>query len=159
MSVLGEVQTCIRPSWCHCRSLFSCLSKIQIGFTFLVPAHPDSPRQRAVKCMYVCVCPESRCLWSYDLMALYKSVYYYYYCYYLLAVMQPAASNHWRWNAVTAGCCSTDSDTQHHYCHLPNKFASPRVFPVFSSARTRLVYVTWWTKKANLSRDIPCIAV
>jgi len=27
----------------------SCSSKIQIGFTFLVPAHPDSPGQRAVK--------------------------------------------------------------------------------------------------------------
>jgi len=24
----------------------SCLSKIQIGFTFLVPAHPSSPRQQ-----------------------------------------------------------------------------------------------------------------
>ena len=31
----------------------SCSSKIQIGFTFLVPAHPGSPGQRAVKC--VCV--------------------------------------------------------------------------------------------------------
>jgi len=31
----------------------SCFSKIQIGFTFLVPAHPGSPRQRAVK--QVCV--------------------------------------------------------------------------------------------------------
>ena len=31
-----------------------CFSKIQIGFTFLVPAHPGSPRQRAVK--WVCVC-------------------------------------------------------------------------------------------------------
>jgi len=27
----------------------SCFSKIQIGFTFLVPAHPSSPGQRAVK--------------------------------------------------------------------------------------------------------------
>jgi len=27
----------------------SCVSKIQIGFTFLVPAHPGSPGQRAVK--------------------------------------------------------------------------------------------------------------
>ena len=26
-----------------------CFSKIQIGFTFLVPAHPGSPGQRAVK--------------------------------------------------------------------------------------------------------------
>jgi len=32
----------------------SCSSKIQIGFTFLVPAHPGSPEQRAVK--RVCVC-------------------------------------------------------------------------------------------------------
>ena len=42
----------------------SCFSKIQIGFTFLVPAHPGSPGKRAVKrvcvcvcvCVYVCVC-------------------------------------------------------------------------------------------------------
>jgi len=27
----------------------SCFSKIQIGLTFLVPAHPGSPGQRAVK--------------------------------------------------------------------------------------------------------------
>jgi len=27
----------------------SCFRKIQIGFTFLVPAHPGSPGQRAVK--------------------------------------------------------------------------------------------------------------
>ena len=32
----------------------SCFSKIQIGFTFLVPAHPGSPGKRAVK--RVCVC-------------------------------------------------------------------------------------------------------
>ena len=31
----------------------SCFSKIQIGFTFPVPAHPGSPRQSAVK--LVCV--------------------------------------------------------------------------------------------------------
>ena len=31
----------------------SCFSKIQIGFTFLVPAHPGGPGQRAVK--HVCV--------------------------------------------------------------------------------------------------------
>ena len=34
----------------------SCFSKIQIGFTFLVPAHLCSPGQRAVKRMSVCVC-------------------------------------------------------------------------------------------------------
>ena len=36
----------------------SCFSKIQIGFTFLVPAHLGSPGQRAAEwvCVYVCVC-------------------------------------------------------------------------------------------------------
>ena len=31
-----------------------CFSKIQIGVAFLVPAHPGSPGQKAVK--WVCVC-------------------------------------------------------------------------------------------------------
>jgi len=34
----------------------SCFSKIQIGFTFLVPAHPGKPGKRAVKRVRVCVC-------------------------------------------------------------------------------------------------------
>ena len=39
----------------------SCFSKIQIGFTFLVPAHPGSPGKRAVKwlcgvCVFLCLC-------------------------------------------------------------------------------------------------------
>jgi len=33
----------------------SCFSKIQIDFTFLVPAHLGSPGQRAVKRVCVCV--------------------------------------------------------------------------------------------------------
>jgi len=32
----------------------SCFSEIQTGFTFVVPAHLGSPRQKAVK--HVCVC-------------------------------------------------------------------------------------------------------
>ena len=32
----------------------SCFSKVQIGFTFVVPAHPGSPGQRAIE--RVCVC-------------------------------------------------------------------------------------------------------
>ena len=46
----------------------SCLSKIQIGFTFLVPAHLGSPGQRAVKracvCVCVCVCVVSPCVYT-----------------------------------------------------------------------------------------------
>jgi len=36
----------------------SCFSKIQTGFTFLVPDEPGSgcPGQRAVKCVCVCAC-------------------------------------------------------------------------------------------------------
>jgi len=33
----------------------SCFSKIQIGFTILVPAHPGSPGKRVVKRVCVCV--------------------------------------------------------------------------------------------------------
>ena len=40
----------------------SCFSKIQIGFTFLVLAHPGSPGQRAVKRVCVCV---SNCFYMY----------------------------------------------------------------------------------------------
>ena len=36
--------------------IVSCFSKILIGFTFLVPAHPGSPGKRAVKRVCVCVC-------------------------------------------------------------------------------------------------------
>jgi len=36
----------------------SCFSKIRIGFTFLVPAYPGSPGQRAVE--RVCVCGDFR---------------------------------------------------------------------------------------------------
>ena len=35
--------------------IVSCFSKIQIGFTFLVPAHPGSPGKRAVKRVCVCI--------------------------------------------------------------------------------------------------------
>ena len=34
----------------------SCFSKIRIGFTFLIPAHPNSRGQRAVKQVCACAC-------------------------------------------------------------------------------------------------------
>jgi len=53
----STVQTCIWPSWCHCQSL-SCFSKIQIGFTFLVPAHLGSPGKGPLnRCVCVCAFP------------------------------------------------------------------------------------------------------
>jgi len=79
LSVWSEMQTCIWPSWCHCHSLsltsvksrlvlpfwyrlplpltVAYFSKIQIGFTFLVPAYAGSPRQRLLNgCVCVCAC-------------------------------------------------------------------------------------------------------
>jgi len=56
----------------------SCFSKIQFGFTFLVPAHPGSPGQRAVK--RVCVggvkpqLSQSMRAWQ-KVMAAYRRVY------------------------------------------------------------------------------------
>jgi len=47
----------------------SCFSKIQIGFTFLVPAHQGSPGQRVVK--RVCVNPEKN--WHQHLTHLFTS--------------------------------------------------------------------------------------
>ena len=40
----------------------SCSSKIQIGFTFLVPAHLGSPGHRAIKRVCVCVCVRGACV-------------------------------------------------------------------------------------------------
>jgi len=47
----------------------SCFSKIQIGFTFLVPAHPRSFGQRAVKQVCVCVVPVAKRFRAHNLTA------------------------------------------------------------------------------------------
>jgi len=39
-------------------------NKIQIDFTFLVPAHPGSPGQWAIKRLRVCVCVQFEVLYS-----------------------------------------------------------------------------------------------
>jgi len=44
LSVWSEVQTCILAQLMPLPLTVSCFSKIKIGFTFLVPAHPGSPR-------------------------------------------------------------------------------------------------------------------
>jgi len=54
------------------------LSKIQIGFTFLLPAHPGSPGKRAVKRVCVCVQCVSKSIWPVkmsDEVVMWLSVY------------------------------------------------------------------------------------
>ena len=53
LSVWSKLQTCVMSQLMPLPLTVSCFSKIQIGFTFLEPAHPGSPRKRAVK--WVCV--------------------------------------------------------------------------------------------------------
>ena len=56
--------------WCEVQMplplTVSCFSKIQIGFTFLVPAYPDSPGKRAVKRVSVCVLLKMNNNWKYN---------------------------------------------------------------------------------------------
>ena len=54
LSVWSEMQTCM-AQLIPLPLTVSCFSKIQIGFTFLIPAHPGSPGKRAVKRVCVCV--------------------------------------------------------------------------------------------------------
>jgi len=54
LSVWSEVQTCIMAQLMPLPHTVSCFSRIEIGFAVLVPAHPSSPGQRAVKRVYVC---------------------------------------------------------------------------------------------------------
>ena len=55
-SVWIEVQNCILPGWWHCHSLSLASVKSRLVLPFLIPAHPGSPGQRAVKrvCVYRC---------------------------------------------------------------------------------------------------------
>ena len=55
LSVWSKVQTCIMAQLMPLPLTVSCFSKIQIGFAFLVLAHPGCPGKRAIKRLCVCV--------------------------------------------------------------------------------------------------------
>ena len=100
----------------------SCSSKIQIGFTFLVPAHPGSPGQRAVK--RVCVCS----LFSTAFSALT-----------LLVGWQeghPACKIEW-WDAGMFICLERDAEL--HMAQL-----MPRHSLSLAAAKSRLVLPFWY---------------
>jgi len=82
----------------------SCFSIIQIGFTFLVPAHPGSPGQRAVKrvCVNECVWPahfsDSSATYEPDQLLLSSVIQFgannpSHWCLYTLAVTSPKMHN------------------------------------------------------------------
>jgi len=77
----------------------SCSSKIQIGFTFLVPVHLGSPGQRAVKRMCVCVASMMDCVLSGSLLVAF-SLFCYAVCFFFeqinsLSLSPPPLSALW----------------------------------------------------------------
>ena len=81
LSVWSEVQTCIRPSWCHCLSLSLALVKSRLALPIWYRLTWVVPEKGPLNvCVYTFLAWNDP--WSYDLMALYKSVYYYYYYYF-----------------------------------------------------------------------------
>ena len=56
----------------------SCFSIIQIGFTFLVPAHPGSPGKRAVKRVCVCVYSPSKSTYATSAINFYNNEFLYF---------------------------------------------------------------------------------
>ena len=73
----------------------SCFSKIQIGFTFLVPAYPGGPGIRAV--IWGCVCVFQHCL-SYDASSNPSEIFFYTFTY--------RHCSHSMWVYETVGCLS-----------------------------------------------------
>jgi len=67
----------------------SCSSKIQIGFTFLVPAHPGSPGQRAVKWVCVCVCVYNRFVFALCIVVFVSHVCRLVLSYVLCSILRP----------------------------------------------------------------------
>jgi len=123
-----EVQTCISisPSWWHLPLTVSCFSKIQIGFTFLVPAYPGSPGQRAVKRVCVCVCVVYSVLWH---------------C--LLGVRKSAQPVKIEWWGVWCGYLSAVRCRLFAYSPA-NTTAIPKPPPSLASFKSRLVLPFWF---------------
>ena len=137
LSAWSKVQTCIWPSWCHCHSLSLASVKSRLVFPFwyqLTWVVPDKWQLNGCVCVVIivytavavaaydcwwksypvvtlillCWLHAYRRLWSYNLMALYKSVYYYYY-YYYYSVMHPSGMYlfHWAYTESDSPGCST----------------------------------------------------
>ena len=101
----------------------SCFSEIQIGFTFLVPAHPGSPGKRALNgCVCVCVCyrftnvSSFRFVLSLDIFSVLLLVY----------VNGAVIFRYWQFSfsltKVTFRCCKGSSTRQHSTRSLASSF-------------------------------------
>jgi len=87
-----------------------CISKIQIGFTFLVPAHLGSAGHRAVKRVYVCMLL-SRRSWSVQLTRGRPGG-----CFHVGSGGRPTDSSTWRSMAWCAGMLSGEVAERIMFC-------------------------------------------
>ena len=142
LSVWSELQTCIYPSWCHWHTV-SCFSKIQIGFTFLVPAYLGSPRKRAVKWVCVCVCVwciVTRC------HAPQKLTYLWHVCF--AAVKMVMIRQWWRWEGWCWGLWIYDINQLNLrqaglYCGILPKVEDEFLCTGFETRNGQVLLVFW----------------
>jgi len=117
----------------------SCFSRIQIGFTFLVPAHLGSPGQRAVKRVYVVgtvlILWRARCM---HLSGVHPSVS----CYRFAAV-GPASG---RYRSLAARCTTAQHATAKcGQCHLVSVCRKLKLFHQFLYyVLTVCVFISWY---------------
>ena len=75
LSAWSKVQTCIRPSWCHCHSLFLASVKSRLVFpfwyrlTWVVPE--KGPLNRCV-CVCMCVCVLCLCISVWNALKIFR---------------------------------------------------------------------------------------
>jgi len=122
----------------------SCFSKIQIGSTFLVPAHLGSPGKRAVKwmCVCVCVCVLSDRIWKAS-------------CHFVIVRRWATAclfkrwirqTFHWLWrNASTLLQYMVCDSVFTSCCSLTSKIWTDNNFLKYIFYN--VIWVWWWIKK------------
>jgi len=131
----------------------SCFSKIQIGFTFLVPAHPGSPGQRAVK--RVCVC-----VWLYSEKA-YKhrecNMFYVCVCYFgVLGGFWPSTASQFLTVVLENGfawlvlCVYTDTGLTEIFLFCTFTYSCGLLYVTDSIAQ--IILIDCWTEAAVCSR-------
>ena len=127
----------------------SCFSKVQIGFTFLVLAHPGSPGQRAVKRMCVCVCI------LYFEGKLCRQTMFAFSALTLLVGRHegPKACKNW-----VVGCWhGCLSGTRCKFAYGPADATATHLF--LASVKSRLVLPFWYCSPDSQTKAIKCVCV
>jgi len=134
-----------------------CVSKIQIGFTFLVPAHLGSAGHRAVKRVYVCMLL-SRRSWSVQVTRGRPGGRFH-----VGSGGRPTDSSTWRSMAWCAGMLSGEVSERIVFCRqflhqITSLFFGGGLFSSSSSSQDCIVYVHCTVSFVYLSRSSSSIS-